>query len=117
MRVKDVKSEVLAAIDRVNIKVEEVKTNIAELKTNIAGLKHSMRIMEVHSEFLENQIDSVKEDVDNVRSNVNNGVTIQLNSLQKWLNDPIEPVSAVDRTRDRPKYTIAKGFPYSVKDF
>ncbi len=110
MRVKDVKSQVLAAVDRVDTKVEEVKTDVAELK-------HSMRMMEVHSEFLENQIDSVKEDVDNVRSGVNNGVAIQLNSLRKWLDDPIEPVSAVDRTGDRPKYTVAEGFPYSVKDF
>ena len=37
--IKEVKSEVLAAVDRVNIKVEEVKTNIVELKTDIAEIK------------------------------------------------------------------------------
>ncbi len=109
--------EVKAEVAELKTDVAELKTDVAELKTDVAELKHSMRMMEVHSEFLENQIDSVKEDVDNVRSGVNNGVAIQLNSLRKWLDDPIEPVSAVDRTGDRPKYTVAEGFPYSVKDF
>src|SRR6266702_7015931 len=109
--------EVKAEVAELKTDVAELKTDVAELKTDVAELKHSMRMMEVHSEFLENQMDSVKEDVDNVRSGVNNGVAIQLNSLRKWLDDPIEPVSAVDRTGDRPKYTVAEGFPYSVKDF
>ena len=39
IRVMEVKSEVLAAVDRVDTKVDEVKTDIAELKTDVAELK------------------------------------------------------------------------------
>ena len=39
VRVMEVKSEVLAAVDRVDTKVDEVKTDVAELKMDVAELK------------------------------------------------------------------------------
>ena len=38
--------------------------------------------------------------MDNVRDGVNNGMAIQLNSLRKWLDDPIQPVSAYVLVKD-----------------
>ena len=39
IRVMEVKSEVLATVDKVDIKVDKVKTDVAELKTDVAELK------------------------------------------------------------------------------
>ena len=57
-------------MDKVNIKVNKIKTEIKLLK-----------------DYLKNQIK-------NIRASINNGVAIQLNSLQKWLEDPIQPILA-----------------------
>ena len=46
--------------------------DIADIKTEIKLLKNYF-----------------KSQINNVRSGVNNGIVIQLNSLWKWLNDPI----------------------------
>jgi hypothetical protein len=55
--------------------------------------------------------------VDDVRASLRNHTAVQLNSLRKWLGDPIEPVSAPAPDEDRLRYTVGKGFPSRVKDF
>ena len=98
--------------------VAEIKTEVAEIKTEVAEIKTGMRFleerlenqMEIRQEFLENQID-------NVRSGVNNGMAIQLNSLRKWLDDPIQPVSACVLIEDRARFTVAAGFPTTIREF
>ena len=82
VRVMEVKSEVLAAVDRVDTKVDEVKTDVAELKTDVAEIKTEIKSLGECQDRLKNQIDDV-------RTAVNNGRAIQLNSLRKWLDDPI----------------------------
>ena len=48
IQVIEVKSEVLATINRVNVKVDKVKTKVSEIKTDVARLKTLMRIIEVY---------------------------------------------------------------------
>ena len=42
--------------------------------------------IKIEIKLLKNRL---KSQIDNVRSGVNNSIAIQLNSLWKWLNDPI----------------------------
>ena len=42
--------------------------------------------IKIEIKLLENYL---KSQINNVRSRVNNGITIQLNSLWKWFNNPI----------------------------
>ena len=114
IRVMEVKSEVLTAVDRVDTKVDEVKTDVADLKTDVAEIKTEMKLLE---DRLESQINNVRTDVDDVRTAVNNGMAIQLNSLRKWLDDPIQPISAFVQIEDRQRYMVATDFPTTVREF
>ena len=62
VKVTEVKSEVLDAVDKVDVKVDEVKAEVAEIKTE-------MRSLGERQDRLESQID-------NVRTGVNNGMAI-----------------------------------------
>ena len=55
--------------------------------------------------------------VDDVRDSLRNYTAVQLNSLQKWLGDLIEPVLALALVKDRWVRVVGKGFPSRVKDF
>ena len=86
-KVAEVKAEVAevkAQVDEVDKKVDEVKTEVAEIKTEGAEIKTDMRLME----------DRLRSQIDNIRSGVNNGMVIRLNSLQRELDDRIQPISA-----------------------
>jgi septal ring factor EnvC (AmiA/AmiB activator) len=102
--------EVKKAVDRVDTKVDEVKTEVAEIKTEVAEIKTEIGLLGERQDRLENQIDDV-------RTAVNNGRAIQLNSLRKWLDDPIQPVSALVQIGDRQRYMVAEDFPTTVRDF
>ena len=106
MKVDEVKTEVA----ELKMNVAKLKTDVAELKTDVAELKTEMKSFGERQDRLESQIDDV-------RASLRNHTAIQLNSLRKWLGDPIEPVSAPVQDRDCLRYTIAKGFPSKVKDF
>ena len=86
VRVTEVKSEVLAAINRVDIKVDKVKTDVTELKTDIIEIKIEMKLLK---NYLESQIDSIRTDINDIKTTINNSRAVQLNSLWKWLNNPI----------------------------
>ena len=86
VRVMEVKSEVLAAVDRVDTKVDEVKTDITELKTDVAELKTDIAGIKMEIKLLK---DYFENRINNIRAGVNNSMAIRLNSLWKWLKDPI----------------------------
>jgi len=106
--------EVDKKVDEVDKKVNEVDKKVNEVKTDIAEIKTEMKLLENR---LESQIDSVRTDVDDVRTAVNNGVATQLNRLRKWLDDPIQPVSALVQIGDRQRYMVAADFPTTVREF
>ena len=93
IRVTEVKSKVLAAVDKVDVKVDKVKAKVTKLKTDVAELKTDIAELKTDIAELKTDIKSLKErlesQISNIRSSINNGMAIQLNSLQKWLNDPI----------------------------
>jgi len=60
---------------------------------------------------------SLEGQIDDVRAGVNNTMAIQLNSLRKWLDDCISPVSALVQIGDSKRYIVAKDFPTTVRDF
>ncbi|OCK93459.1 uncharacterized protein K441DRAFT_661294, partial [Cenococcum geophilum 1.58] len=66
---------------------------------------------------LEMQMDDVKNSLFNQTQSLNNYTYIQLNSIQKWLDDQIEPITAYVQDGDCYRYIVAKGFPNRVKDF
>ena len=132
VRVTEVKSEVLAAVDKVDVKVDEVKAEVAELKTDVAELKTDVAElktdvaelkteMKSQEERLTAQIDDVREgltaQVDDVRASLRNHTAIQLNSLRKWPSNPIKPILAPTQVRDCWKYIMGKGFPYRLREF
>ena len=106
--------EVKKAVDRVDTKVDEVKTEVAEIKTEVAGIKTEVAEIKTEMKLLENRLES---QIDDVRTAVNNGRAIQLNSLRKWLDDPIQPISAFVQIEDRQRYMVAADFPTTVREF
>ena len=89
VKVIEVKSEVLDTVDKVDVKVDKVKAEVAEVKAEVVD----------------------------IRTAVNNGMAIQLNSLRKWLDDPIQPISASVQIKDCQRYTVAVDFPTTVREF
>jgi hypothetical protein len=63
--------------------VDEVKTQVDEVKTQIKSLEKRLTTQ-----------------VNDVRVSLRNYTAIQLNSLRKWLGDPIKPVLAPVKLRD-----------------
>ena len=127
-KVDEVKTEVAeikTEVAEIKTEVAEIKTEVAEIKTEVTMIKTGMRLleerlesqMEIRQEVLEKQIDMVKFEIDSVRSGVDNGMAIQLNSFRKWLEDPIQPITALVLTEDSSRYTVAEGFPTTVRDF
>ena len=96
--------EVKKGVERVDAKLDDAKTT---LEGQIDDVKTT----------LEGQIDDVKIQVDELQAGVNNNIALQRNSLRKWLDDPISPISAPIRVGDSLRYIVAKGFPSRVKDF
>ena len=94
-------------MDRVDTKVDKVKTEVAKIKTEVAEIKTEMKLLE----------NRLKSQIDDVRTAVNNGRAIQLNSLRKWLDDPIQPISALVQIGDRWRYIVAVDFPTTVQEF
>ena len=74
--------EVDKKVDEVDKKVDEVDKKVDEVDKKVTEIKTEMRSLGERQDCLESQID-------NVRTGVNNGMAIQLNSLRKWLDDPI----------------------------
>ena len=110
--------EVKKGVEKVNTKLDDVKTTfktqvnevkaqVDEVDKKVAEIKTEMRSLGERQDRLESQID-------NIRSGVNNGMAIQLNSLRKWLDDPIQPISASVQIEDRPRYIVAAEFPITV---
>ena len=54
VRVMEVKSEVLAAVDRVDIKVNKVKMDVVEFKTDIVEIKMEIKSLGERQDCLEN---------------------------------------------------------------
>jgi len=102
--------EVKKCVERVDMKVDEVKTQVEEVMTQVREAKTQVDEVKIEMRFLESQID-------NVRTGVNNSMAIQLNSLRKWLDDPIQPVSASVLIEDRQRFTVAADFPTTVREF
>ena len=61
VRVTEVKSEVLAAVDKVNMKVDKVKAKVAKLKTDVAELKTDVAKLKTDVTKLKMDIKSLKE--------------------------------------------------------
>ena len=103
--------EVKKGVEKVDTKVDKVDVKLDDVKTTLEGqiddVKTQMMLLEKR----------LTGQVDDVRLNLRNHTAIQLNSLRKWLGDPIEPVSALALDRGELKFTVGKGFPTRVKDF
>jgi regulator of replication initiation timing len=110
--------EVKKGVERVDAKLDEAKTTlqgqIKEVKTQVEDVKTQVEDVKTQMKSLEKRLTG---QVDDVRATLRNHTAIQLNSLRKWLGDPIEPVSALALDEGSLKYTIAEGFPTRVKDF
>ena len=123
--------EVKEGVERVDTKVEEVKTEVAEIKTEVAEIKTEVaeiktEVAEIKTEVndvklqvmsLERQMDDVRNSLFNQTQSLNNHTFIQLNSMRKWLDDSIEPISAPVQDGGCQRYIVAKGFPNRIKDF
>ncbi|XTI90970.1 hypothetical protein V2W45_1470842 [Cenococcum geophilum] len=105
-------AEVKRGVDRVDAKVDKVKTEVAEIKTEVAEIK--TEVAEIKTEVAEIKTEN---SLFNQTQSLNNHTYIQLNSIQKWLDDQIEPIIAYVQDRDYYRYIVAKGFPNRVKDF
>ena len=103
--------EVKKGVERVDTKVDEVKAEVAEVKAQVDEVDKKVVEIKTEIKLLEDRLES---QIDNVRSGVNNGMAIQLNSLWKWLNDPIQPVLASVLVEDRQMFIVAADFPTTV---
>jgi len=93
IKLDDVKTTLKAQVNEVDKKVNEDNKKVNEVDKKVDEVDKKVDEVKTQVEFLEKQID-------NVRSSVNNGIAIQLNSLRKWLDDPIQPISAFVLIKD-----------------
>src|SRR6266567_5059085 len=70
VRVMEVKSEVLTAVDKVNVKVDEVKAEVAELKTDVAELKTDVAELKTDVAELKTDVAELKTDVAELKTDV-----------------------------------------------
>ncbi len=106
--------EVKKGVERVDTKLDDVKTTF---KAQVDEVKAQVDEVDKKVDEVKAEVAEVKAEIDDVRTAVNNGMAIQLNSLRKWLDDPIQPVSASVQIGDCQRYTVAADFPTTVREF
>ena len=102
-QIDDVKTTLEGQIDDVRTQVVDVRTQVEDVKTQVEDVKTQMK--------------NLTTQVDDLKTVVSNGTAVQLNSLRKWLNDPIAPISALIQSKGSWRYTVPKGFPKTIRDF
>jgi len=60
------------------------------------------------------EVAEVKAEINDVKTAINNSMAIQLNSLQKWLDNPIQPISVFIQIGNYQRYIVAADFPITV---
>ena len=83
---------------------------------NVVG--NSIQIMDVKIgekfDDLDKRMDTLEIQVEDVKTQV---TALQVNSLRRMLDDPIEPISAPIELESGRRYMVARDFPETIKDF
>jgi seryl-tRNA synthetase len=126
--VKEVKQEV----KEVDNKVERVREEVKEIDKKVERVREEVKEVDKKVERVREEVKEAREEVDKkvekvksqvakfedqVNTRFDNLSGIQLNSMRTWLEDPIQPILAPIRVGDEQRYTAAKGFPKTVRDF
>ncbi|RHZ68579.1 uncharacterized protein CDV56_109693 [Aspergillus thermomutatus] len=96
-----------AALTSLSSRLGAVEEDLEELKSQFNDFRK-----EVRTEF-----DGFRAEFDGFRSGLANNTAIQINGLRKWLDDPLQPVSAPVQVGDSQAFKVASEFPRSVKEF
>jgi len=107
---KEVKQEV----KEVEKKVERVREEVKEVREEVERVREEVKEVDKKVEKVKSQVAKFE---DQVNTRFDNLSGIQLNSMRTWLEDPIQPILAPLRVGDEQRYTAAKGFPKTVRDF
>ena len=77
-------------------------------------LGESIQIMNVKVCEFDKRMDKLEIQVDDVKTQI---IALQINSLRRMLDDPIEPVSAPVELENGRRYMVASDFPETINDF
>ena len=81
--------------------------NVSRLEGDVADIKREVNQLGRRTGRLEIQVEDVKTQV----------TALQINSLRRMLDDPIEPISAPVEVENGRRYMVASDFPETIKDF
>lgn len=81
---------------------------------SISMLGESIQIMDFKISEFDKRMDRLEIQVDDVKTQV---TALQINSLRRMLDDPIEPISAPVELDDGRRYVVARDFPETIQDF
>jgi len=110
--------EVKDGIDTLNRRIGRVEKDVRDVKSQVDEVKSQVDEVKSQVAKFENQVDEHFTKLESqAEQRFINSTGIQLNSLRKLLDETIEPILAPVRVGDEQRYTAAKEFPETVRDF
>jgi chromosome segregation ATPase len=120
-RVREEVKEVDKKVERVREEVKEVDKKVERVREEVKEVDKKVERVREEVKEVDKKVEKIKTQVAKFEGQVNtrfdNLSGIQLNSMRTWLEDPIQPILAPVRVGDEQRYTAAKGFPKTVRDF
>jgi len=92
---------------KISEKFDDLDKKVGRLESEVADVKREIKQLGIRTGRLEIQVEDVKTQM----------TALQINSLRRTLDDPIEPISAPVELENGRRYMVAKDFPETIKDF
>ncbi|KAL5332618.1 hypothetical protein BJX70DRAFT_404413 [Aspergillus crustosus] len=126
--IKTVDGKIEKVDHKVDILEQGAKEALTGLSERLDDVEEDLKLLRKELKDVQSQVTSFQQEAnakfDNLRgqfaelqSSLSNTTAIQLNALRKWLDDPLEPVSALIPVQGKLVSAIAPDFPQTVRGF
>jgi hypothetical protein len=92
---------------KISEKIDDLDKKVGRLEGKVTDVEREVKHLGRRTGRLEIQVDDVKTQV----------TALQINSLRRMLDDPIEPISAPVEFENGRRYMVARDFPETIQDF
>ncbi|KAL4948224.1 hypothetical protein BDW69DRAFT_189475 [Aspergillus filifer] len=125
--VYEVLTEFSERFDDVEEDLKELRKEVKDVQSQVKDLQSQVKDVQSQVKDLQSQFTSFKQETNSrfdhlqgqfseLQSSVSNTTAVQLNALRKWLDDPIEPISALVSVHGKLASVIAPDFPQTVRE-
>ncbi|CEL06350.1 hypothetical protein ASPCAL07456 [Aspergillus calidoustus] len=124
---KEALTDLSGRLDDVEKDLKELRKEVKDVQSQVKDVQSQVKdvqsqVKDVQSQFTSfqqeanSQFDHLRCQFAELQSSVSNTTAIQLNALRKWLDDPIEPISALVSAHGKLASVIAPDFPQTVRE-